>query len=154
MSPHRRYRIWDPRRHYVRATNYLGRRGVVLALLGVIWIFQGATVLLTPPAPDYYLLSNFELARAVGWIVTGGIAIAYATRPQGDDAPGFLSLYVMAAFQAGAYAAGFVAWITPGGADGNPRGIVGVFSWLVILLAIVVMAGWHEPARQRSKDAA
>jgi len=154
VSPYRQYHALDPRHHYLRATTQLGRRGTVLALLGIVWIAQGLTVLLAPSSPTYYLLANFELARAIGWIVTGVVAVAYAARLQGDDAPGFLALYVMAAFRVVAYSTEFVAWMIPGGAVGNPRGIVGVFSWLVILLAIVVMAGWHEPARRRPKDAA
>lgn len=154
VSPYRQYHVLDPRRHYLRSTAGLGRRGTVLALLGIVWIAQGLTVLLAPSSPTYYLLANFEPARAIGWIATGVVAVAYAARPQGDDAPGFLSLYVMAAYRVVAYSAGFVAWMIPGGVDGNPRGIVGIFSWFVILLAIVVIAGWHEPSRRRSKDAA
>lgn len=147
MSPYRRYHLLDPRRYYLRATAGLGRRGTVLALLGIVWIAQGLTALLAPSSPTYYLLANFDPVRAAVWIGTGLVAIAYASRTQGDDAPGFLALYVMAAFRVVAYSVGFVAWIIPGGSDGNPRGVVGIFSWFVILLAIVIIAGWREPSR-------
>lgn len=152
MSPYRKYHVLDPRHHYVHATSRLGRRGTVLTLLGIVWVLQGTTVLLAPSSPTYYLLANFEVIRALGWMVTGVIAVAYAARPQGDDAPGFLALYIMAAYRVAAYAVGFVAWLIPGGLDGNPRGVVGIFSWLVILLAIVIIAGWHEPTRRPRRD--
>lgn len=148
MSPHRRYHPLDPRYHYRRATVRLGRRGTVLAVLGLVWVMQGVTVLVAPESPTYYLISHFTLARALGWIVTGVVAILYAARPQGDDAPGFLSLYVMAAYRIVAYGAGFILWALPGGTEGNPRGIIGAFSWGVILLSILVMAGWYETGRR------
>lgn len=148
MSPHTRYHPLDPRRHYKRATARLGRRGTVLALFGVVWVMQGITVLIAPESPTYYLISQFTAVRAIVWIATGIVAIVYAARPQGDDAPGFLALYVMAAYRIVAYGAGFVLWALPGGTEGNPRGIIGAFSWGVILLSILVMAGWHETGRR------
>lgn len=142
--PHRQYSKADPRRYYTRLKHSLGRRGVVLALLGVTWILQGVGTVAAPPNPRYYLLDSFDIFRTTAWVVTGAIALYYARRPQGFDIPGFVALYFMCAFRTVAYGAAFVAWLLPGGVEGDARGIVGVFSWATIIFLLVVVSGWTE----------
>lgn len=154
--PWRRYRPTDPRRYYVHVRTFLGRRGTFLALLGAVWVAQGVAAIATPGSSSYMLLNNGGEWRAMAWVATGAIAIIYATRSQGEDAPGFLALYLMAAYRAVAYGLGLFLWALPGGQEGDPRGAIGLLSWLVVIVAILVVAGWEEsgPPRQPRRGAA
>lgn len=143
--PYRQIPRWHPRRYVVHAETVLGRRGTVLALLGGLWLLVGASCLAIPPSGDYWLLSGPGWPRAIGWIITGAVAIWYANRPQGQDAIGFLALYLMAAFRVAAYGLSFIMWVAPGGYPGTARGLVGATTWIAVILLIVVVAGWREP---------
>lgn len=146
--PHRRYKHVDPRRYYTRFTTAIGRRGTVLLLLGLIWLFSGLSVFTAPESTSYSLLQSNELLRGGAWIFTGLVAIVTARVPPGRDAWGFLALYFMAAYRVAAYAIEFLEWMFPGGNGGNPRGIVGALAWITILILIVVVAGWKEPTEE------
>lgn len=141
--PYRRYSVVDPRRHYIRATSELGRRGTILVLLGVVWIFQGVAIVLTTTPSTYELLSGYDEIRAAAWFLTGTLAIVFSRVPQGFDAVGFVSLYIMAAYRIFAYTFSFALWALPS-EGGNPRGIIGTLSWTTILIMFVVVAGWRE----------
>lgn len=123
---------------------HLGRRGILLGLLGAIWVLQGVGVIFTPASESYWLLAHGAGFRAAAWVATGLVAIAYAGRPQGDDAPGFLALYVMAGFRIVSYGIDTVRALLPGD-DGNARGLIGVLAWLTVLTVIIVISGWSEP---------
>lgn len=142
--PWRRYKPIDPRHHYIRARAHLGRRGFFLVLLGIIWIAQGVAAITAPGSTSYLLLAHGWGLRAAVWIITGAVAIWYSTRPQGEDALGFLALYLMAAYRAVAYGVGFLMWALPNGQDGDPRGVIGLLSWGVVIVAILIVAGWRE----------
>lgn len=151
--PWRRYTRADPRRYYVHVRTFLGRRGSFLVLFGVVWIAQGVAAFTTPESATYALLADGGQWRGLVWVATGAIALIYATRPQGEDAIGFLSLYLMAAYRAVAYGAGLVLWALPGGKEGDPRGAIGLLSWGALIIAILIVAGWREspeetPTRQ------
>lgn len=142
--PWRKYSHIDPRRQIVHATHKLGRRGTFLACLGVMWVLQGVSVILAPDSPTYLLLSAGGEWRAVAWIATGVVAIMAATLRQGDDAVGFLALYIMAAYRMLAYGLSAIMWAA-GHDSGQGRGIVGMLSWGIVIVAILVTAGWPEP---------
>lgn len=150
--PYRRYSVVDPRRHYIRMTSELGRRGTVLVLLGIVWIFQGVTIVLTPTPSTYELLSGYDAIRSAAWFITGALAIVFARIPQGFDAVGFVSLYIMAAYRIFAYTFSFALWLLPS-EGGNPRGIVGMLSWTTILIMIAMVAGWRENEGEGVADA-
>lgn len=150
--PYRRYSKVNPARYYTHLMLALGRRGTVLFFLGVTWVFFGISTYLNEPSQSYVLLSGNEFLRATVWVITGLIAILYARRPQGFDVWGFVSLYVMAAFQIIAYGRGFLLWTVPGGGDGNPRGIAGVLAWSSILILLIAVAGWKENELEVSDD--
>jgi len=142
--PWTRYKRADPRRHITHLKTVLGRRGTVLALLGVVWVFMGISVLVAPESPTYLLLTVASLPRGILWIVTGVVAIMCASAPQGRDAIGFLSLYLMAWYKVLAYALGAYFWVITGGEDGDLRGTIGAAAWLTILLLILIVSGWRE----------
>lgn len=149
MSPYRRYHRYDPRRYVLQANIVLGKRGTVLALLGMIWIAQGVSALVTPPSADHLLLNVWSWPRAAAWVATGIVALWCSRKPQGKDALGFLALYVMAAYRVLAYLVSFAIWLVPDDHGGSPRAVVGVMSWVTIIIFIVILAGWDEPDRTR-----
>lgn len=141
--PYRRFKRSDPRRYSVQLATILGRRGSVLFLLGVIWVFQGIATYTFQEPSAYPLLNDYHIPRTLGWIVTGFAAIWFSFSRQGYDAFGFLALYIMGAYRIIAYGWEFLLWALPP-EGGNPRGIVGVFSWFVIVSLLYVVAGWKE----------
>lgn len=148
--PHRQFSRINPKRYLVHAINILGRRGIILILLGIVWISQGVSIIILPTPSPYLLLDLWDPFRAIGWVVTGGVAIAFARTKQGFDAFGFLALYVMGAYRILAYLYNFALW-TVGNPEGNSRGIIGVFSWLTIIILIMVIAGWREEEKEERK---
>ena len=125
-------------------TRTLGRRGIILATLGTLWIVTGAITLVAPdPSATYPLLSAGHHVRAALWIITGGAAIWYAHRRQGADAPGWGALYLMAGYRVMAYGHGLVLYII-GHPDATIRSAFGLASWLALLVVIRVCSGWRE----------
>lgn len=129
-----------------RLIRALGRRGVVLGLLGLVWIFTGVSILVTPGAHNYLMLDIVPPVRASAWVIAGLVAIACAGLPQGDDRWGFAALYIPALYRFLAYLYGFEDWIDDAhGRAGDPRALVGVLAWGTVLILLVVIAGWREP---------
>lgn len=146
--PHRKYHHGDPRRYLVWTREGLGRRGASLLLFGLIWILLGVQTIALPDPAGYLLLQGpFSWIMAFGYIITGLLAIRYCKAPQGDDIAGFLWLYLMPALRILAYGTAFVIWLWPGGAEGNPRGALGVTSSAVVMIFIILVAGWAEPIK-------
>lgn len=146
--PYRRYSRLNPQRYYTALTTKLGRRGTVLCLLGLLWLLQGMAILSEEATTPYVLFDIFDLQRAIVWIVTGAIALASARHPPGSDVVGFISLYIMAAYNVLGYLVGFITWIVPDGNDGAPQGFLGAIFWTVVLVLIVVVSGWEENAKE------
>lgn len=152
--PYRRYSHADPRRYVLHYLTKFGRRGTILTLLGVVWVGMGVSILITPPSEVYYLISIGTWPRALVWMLTGCVALWYARKPQGEDALGFLALYLMPSFRVVAYGAGGVNYLIEPefGAGGSARAIVQVFTWTTIIIVIAIMAGWSEPEPRATKD--
>lgn len=124
----------------------LGRRGVILRLLGIMWVLVGVSVLVAPHAPEYLLLDVAPGWRAAMWIIAGAIALGFAGRDQGEDKWGFAALYLPAAYRWLAYLYGVIDYFDDThGRVGDLRAMVGVLSWGVILIVIRVIAGWPDP---------
>lgn len=113
----------------------LGRRGAVLVILGALWILVGVNVLAVDYDPPLALSTTPAIQSAL-WIGTGFVACAFSVRPQGQDAPGFLALYVMVGYRCTAYA---FEW-----ADGRGSAVVGLLVWVAIAALILIIAGWRE----------
>lgn len=123
----------------------MGRRGAILCTLGILWMLIGLGIAVsgyTSPRP-LALLAFFPHIQAVAWILTGAVAMVYAWKPQGDDAPGFLALYVMVGYRVFAYV---VDW-----GSGHPESMVGTTFWLVVMVMVYTIAGWREQPVLTSK---
>mgnify|MGYP003556493055 FL=1 len=113
----------------------LGRRGAVLIILGTLWILVGANVLAADYDPSLALSASPAFQSAL-WIGTGFVACAFAWRPQGQDAPGFLALSIMVGYRCISYA---FEW-----ADGRGSAVVDLLFWIIIAALILIIAGWRE----------
>lgn len=125
---------------------YIGRRGTVLLILGLMWVLIGFYVATgSDEHSPYYMLSHASAFRAVGWWVTGVVAIVAAPMAQGRDRWGFLALYLMAAYRFAAQGAGFVDYLDDAhGGPSDAKSILGCILWGSMLALIVVVSGWRE----------
>lgn len=130
----------DPVRHR------LGRRGAYLLTAALVWWCEAGLILLThTPVPRYTLLSRGWQIQCAAWLACGTVMAWSAFRRQGRDAPGWVAMYVMAAWIVLAIGDGLVETAVYGtGREllvGVLRGCVqyGVLGWLVIA------SGWREP---------
>ena len=118
------------------AATRLGRRGAVLTILGGIWALIGLNVLAISYDPAPALLAIAPGVRGGLWVGTGVAAMLWAWRPQGQDAPGFLALYVMVAYRCVAYIVDI--------STGRTTAAVGLLAWLGIAALILIVSGWRE----------
>lgn len=114
---------------------HLGRRGAVLSILGVLWVLVGVNILATDYRPSLALTAAPSYQSAL-WVGTGFVACAFAWRPQGQDAPGFLALYVMVGYRCISYA---FEW-----GSGKSTAVIGLLVWLAVAALILIIAGWRE----------
>ena len=137
--PHRRLA-----RHTRSYGRRLGRRGIILATLGTLWIVTGVVTLDAPDPSAYYpLLSVWHVPRAIAWVTTGAVAVWAAHQPQGRDAYGWVGLYFMAAYRVIAY--GHVLLLVVfDHTDATLRAALSLTSWLALLAVIRVCSGWRE----------
>lgn len=119
---------------------HLGRRGAVLSILGVMWVLVGVNILAVDYRPAL-ALSGSPIAQSALWIGTGFVACAFAWRPQGQDAAGFLALYVMVGYRCVSYA---FEW-----GSGRGSAVIGLLVWLAIAALILIIAGWREANGER-----
>ena len=131
-----------------KRTPNLGRRGAILIVMGAAWILLGIATFLSPQQPGTEnLLHVILIPRAVegaAWIVSGFVAVVYAHRT--DDEYGFLALYIMPAIRALSFFLGWLDSLSPVGSDGYSRGWFSALFYLIMILFIVICAGWPEPA--------
>lgn len=128
---------------------WLGRRGWVLLLIGVLWIITAWSVHQFP-YPNWRPRALHEylprIVREGLWVLTGLVAIwsAFLRRP-GADRWGYFALIVMPAervlswFLSGLiYLGGWLpmptVWLC----------IANMLVWLVVGLLLMIMAGWRE----------
>lgn len=124
-----------------------GTRGTILIVLGFLWMLKGIGILSSPGPPDYPIFDHLVPWQGVLWIVTGAVAMSFSRQDQGYDSIGFLSLYILPAITTVMYFYSWLNWafdlpILRG--DGNPRGIIGVASWLAITYVIFVCSEMRE----------
>lgn len=110
-----------------------GRRGMVLAVLGGLWITMGVLTLTLPPGPAP-LLNLWSELHAAAWAATGLVAILTAHRT--NDSAGWVALYLMAGERLLDYVAAWAdALITTQGAiTGMP--------WVIVLVLITACSAW------------
>lgn len=141
----------------------LGRRGVCLVLLGIIWTAIGASTLLSPlhdrfsaPGPGDAL--EWMDGPWVGglWGAAGLVALVVGLthdrrRIAAHDAVGFNALITPPVASALFY--GWSAILLPWG-EGNHRAPLGFAVELAVCVLILLVAGWPEPPERPEEWAA
>ena len=129
----------------------LGRRGAFLLTGGIVWILESLLVVRHhEPSPGVWLLSHGWQAQSVAWFVTGLIAVWFAFRRQGRDAPGWTALSIMGSFVVAVVCDTIAEAVTRGDWWGTVDAVLagginfGVLSWLIIA------SGWREPVEMPS----
>lgn len=127
----------------------LGRRGVVLILLGVMEIFRGVTVWSGIRWEDDYapVFNAIPLPLRSGlWIAFGVVGIICALSPRRLDwqAAGFAVLVLMPIERAAGHLWAWMAWLIPGSPGGDGYGWAWAGWWLCGSAVIWVMSQWDE----------
>ena len=131
----------------------LGRRGLVLVLVGVCWVLLGISVILTPYSSQGWV-PHEEIpgwARGSVWIITGCVGIVTAWWPPGKDRWGFAAIVLMPLERAASFAVAAVGWALPGIEHGAPRGWISALIWSAVVALIMLITGWQEPPSNRGR---
>lgn len=142
-----------------RLSGRYGRRGTWLIVLGVVWIFFGAGVLLDPnPQHSWVIYECVPLGvQAAAWWVTGSIAVLQGLRgPSHVDTLGHVALYVMPAVRVIAFALSWVLWVVSSllvrldvahASIGWSVGWYAAVVWSLVSLMLRLIASWPNPER-------
>jgi hypothetical protein len=149
----------------------LGRRGLMLTLMGVTYILIGAGVLIRPDitgVDDAYELMIPKVVRGIAWIVTGLIAAVFAwrkmppTRAPRDmrwidgDRIGWMALYVMPFIRITSYGGSWICWVASeiserlgieGGewlSGGTATAWYTAILHAPLILIVLICSGWRE----------
>ena len=117
-----------------------GRRGVLVSVLGAVWILMGVGIITGASAPDItadliHLLIPAPLRVAL-WIGTGTVAFVLAHSPRWSWI-GVAGLAIMPLIRGWSYLWAWVTWLIPGAPDGYADGW---YSGIFYLLALVLVA--------------
>jgi len=131
-----------------RPSTKLGRRGAVLLILGVIWLFIGISIIADPYAGGSRNQGLFHeespsWLRATLWITTALFALSAAWRPAGRrDDWGYMALILMPTVRAMSF---LWAWlINLFGGQGDPVGWLGFIVWGTVVILVYTISGWPE----------
>lgn len=141
----------------------LGRRGACLLLLAIVYIVSGLSIIIAPgmdrfsrPGPGGTL--QFMDGGWLGymWLVCGTVAAAIGAahdrrRVAQHDALGFNALIIPAAMHAFFFAWSAVMFLVSGGVEGNSRAVTGLTTNVVVVVLILLVAGWPEPPEPPEK---
>jgi magnesium-transporting ATPase (P-type) len=139
-----------------RLAAFFGRRGTFLAAYGLIWIVIGIANFIEPmerfskPGPGGPL-EILEMAwTGLIWAACGLMAIstAFIRRSPGRqrvDQWGFTALLIPALVWDFGFFWSWISWLSTG-VYGRPTAWLGILVYLVIVLSILVVAGWPDPA--------
>lgn len=125
----------------------VGRRGLVLAVIGIVWLLYGASVGIgevTSTADVWVLQQVSPTTRAAAWVLTGVLAVYTALTRPSTDTPGFLALTLCPMVYAASYVFSWVLWAVPVGDAGYSLGLIAALRYLAILALIAVVASWPE----------
>ena len=132
-------------------TARLGRRGAFLVILGGAWVLQGVSIWhaappMAAPGMDLLLYERIPIPiRSVLWLTTGLVAMAHAwRRGPGEDAIGYGALIFLPAERV---ISGLLACALSLSASVQftPRALLVASTWLGVVAAVRIVAGWPEP---------
>lgn len=137
-----------------RPFRLLGRRGLMLFMLGCLWVLFGVGIAAVPMprfagagASTLLLAILDEPFIGVVWIVAGIVSITTAfvrIRNRGHDAVGFNALLCPVVLWVVGYFWSFITWLVTRD-DGRPSSWIAVIVWLITCTFILLAAGWPDP---------
>jgi len=142
--------VEHPRLWIKHRPSHLGRRGAVLLILGVIWLFIGISIIADPYAGGSRNQGLFHEAlppwlRAPLWIGTALLALSSAWRPAGRrDDWGYMALILMPTVRAMSYLWAWLIHLVPGPPNGAPTGWLGFIVWGTVVILVYTISGWPE----------
>ena len=133
----------------------IGRRGMVLILLGVAWATMGLALVLSGPRPhdgDYASEIPHENlpwpVLGLLWLGSGVVAFLVGLRDSRThgtrDHAGFMAVTAPPILYAGSFLVSFVTYALSLGEHGWSLGILGFAVYGALALLIGVIAGWPE----------
>jgi hypothetical protein len=134
-----------------------GWRGGWLILLGLAWLAFGVGVFLEPLPPRPWVLYETlpGLGQAIGWWLTGAVAIWQGTRGRvRDDSLGHVALYLMPAVRLISFTVSWLIYLGSyalhqlGVVDatiGYSAGWFGALIWVLVSAMLAWVAGWPNP---------
>lgn len=133
----------------------IGRRGMVLAIIGLIWLLYGLGMILGDPVTvsgggGVWHLGIDPDVRGTVWSLTGFLAIYTAASQPRSDTPGFLALTVCPMVYAFSYLTAWIVWALPLPSPGYAPGLISALSWASVITLVAVCASWPEPSRDHS----
>jgi hypothetical protein len=163
----RRHRVVGRLIHFerLRIFRWFGRRGLLLLLMGSMWIVYGLTLMLASSPPRFTaanqpvpVLSLLD-QPAIGWLwaVAGCISVfvsMFRMHADGHDAWGFNALFVPAAVWFLAYLWSIALWLASGETYGRATSASGATAWLIVCTFVLLFAGWmdvDDPAYKHSE---
>lgn len=130
---------------------HVGRRGMVLAIIGMIWALYGLSLILgdvsttSQAAMTVWHLGIDPDVRGGAWLATGILALYTAASKPRTDTPGFLALTVAPMVYAFSYLTAWVTWVLPVADPGYSQGLFSGLSWAAVITLIATVASWPEP---------
>jgi hypothetical protein len=137
----------------------IGRRGVFLAMFGVIYLVVGGTVFgiesrrFSDIAPVIGPILDAN-AWGIMWVGCGVLAIITGLRRDhgSADGLGFGALLIPPAVWTVFYTASVVAYLATGGLFGRIASLSGVAVWSIVWFVVLLVSGWPEPRVQQPPD--
>lgn len=132
----------------------LGRRGTVLAVFALVFLFTGIKGFVDPSADAgrfmlYAMLP--PIARLLLWGIPAVLAlIAAVQKARHNDAYGFSALAIPAVVLTISYTVSWVGHLM--GITSYGTGWVSALQWLLILTLLMVTSGWTEVKRHVIKE--
>lgn len=140
-----------------RAALRYGWRGLWLMVVGGMWVLFGLGVLQQPNPPRSWVVYEYvpAAAQALGWWLTGCVAIWQGMRGAGrDDSTGHVALYLMPAARLLSFLLSWLIYlgcqlVAVFGYDGPSIGYSGgwyaALIWSLVSLMLALAASWPNP---------
>ena len=140
----------------MRWARRIGRRGVVMLLIGSAWTVTGMSQLLDPverfsqPGPGGALHYADAPGWGAVWLVCGVVAVVCGvfhdrgSRVSVTEVWGFNALLVPPVMWCGFYTWSAVLYLIPGWEDGSPRALPALLAWSAVVALLLTIADWRE----------
>ena len=144
-----------------RGAERFGHRGVLLILVGIMWVGIGIGIEFNPAQRPEGVLVLHELLpdwlRAGAWGLSGLWAIVVGLRGRrADDTTAYVAIMLMPLERLVSFALSWVIYVATLGLNhfglldidvtGYNRGWYSALVWLIVVVLLQVVAGWRNPA--------